>query len=84
MLQALVLTQSHVDSGQRSWTLGLAAAGWLIAGLLLSRFRALQLIMGEDGRYSNSKFQAVVWFSVVLVIYLANVILLVQAASALG
>lgn len=42
--------------------------------LALSKGRLMELIMGQDGRYSNSKFQAVVWFSVVIVIYGANVI----------
>jgi hypothetical protein len=49
--------------------------GWLIVGLVLSRFHLPSLIMGEDGRYSNSKFQAVAWFSVLIVFYTANVIL---------
>ncbi|MHB1674617.1 MAG: hypothetical protein ACYCSP_10240 [Acidobacteriaceae bacterium] len=74
-LKALVLTQAHIDTSQRWYTLVGVAAAWVVVGLLLSKFRVLQLIMGEDGRYSNSKFQAVVWFSLLIVFYAANVIL---------
>jgi hypothetical protein len=74
-LQDIVLTQAHIDPIARWVTLALVAGVWLILGLLLSRFQILQLILGEDGRYSNSKFQAVVWFSIVIVFYAAFVVL---------
>jgi hypothetical protein len=72
---ALVLTRTQVDSSERGYTLAGVTAFWLIGGFFLSRYTPLKLIMGEDGRYSSSKFQAVVWFSVVIVFYSANVIL---------
>jgi hypothetical protein len=40
-----------------------------------SRFHPLNLILGEDGRYSNSKFQIATWFFVLISTYLATVVL---------
>jgi hypothetical protein len=74
-LQAVVLTRAHIDPNPRWRMLALVIIGWLLVGFALSKGRFVQLIMGEDGRYSNSKFQAVVWFSVVIVFYAATVIL---------
>jgi len=73
-LEALTLDQAFIDNTRRYETLALITIGWLIIGFLLSKGRFVQLIMGEDGRYSNSKFQAVVWFSVVIVMYASTVI----------
>ncbi len=73
-LQALVVTRAHIESSPRWRMLALVTTGWLLVGFILSKGRFVQLIMGEDGRYSNSKFQAVVWFSVVIVFYAATVI----------
>jgi hypothetical protein len=51
--------------------LGAALAFWLVC-FLLSGFHPHRLIVGEDGRYSNSKFQTVLWFGVVIIAYLAT------------
>jgi hypothetical protein len=40
---------------------------WLLSGL-----HPLNLIVGEDGRYSNSKFQIAVWFAVLITSYIAT------------
>jgi hypothetical protein len=74
-LEALVLNQGHVAVNERAETLILVIIGWLVLGFAISKGRFVSLIMGEDGRYSNSKFQAVVWFSVVIVVYGANLVL---------
>jgi hypothetical protein len=50
---------------------GAAFAFWLVC-FLLSGFHPQKLIMGEDGRFSNSKFQTVLWFGVLVVAYLAT------------
>jgi hypothetical protein len=42
---------------------------------LLSGLHPLRLIIGEDGRYSNSKFQIALWFAVLITTYLATVLL---------
>jgi hypothetical protein len=44
---------------------------WLV-GFLLSGFHPEKLILGEDGRFSNSKFQTVLWFGVLVSSYLAT------------
>jgi hypothetical protein len=47
---------------------------YLLTKLLLSRRPVLELILGLDGRYSNSKFQMTLWFGVLMVTYLAAVV----------
>jgi hypothetical protein len=44
---------------------------WLVC-FLLSGFHPEKLILGEDGRFSNSKFQTVLWFGVLVSSYLAT------------
>ena len=51
--------------------LGSIVAFWLVC-FLLSGFHPQKLVMGEDGRFSNSKFQTVLWFGIVVVSYLAT------------
>jgi hypothetical protein len=46
-------------------------AFWLVC-FLLSGFHPEKLILGEDGRFSNSKFQTVLWFGVLVSSYLAT------------
>jgi hypothetical protein len=52
-------------------------AAFAVVGLLLAVLRASprQLILGEDGRYSKSKFQVFAWFVVLIAGYLATVVL---------
>jgi len=57
--------------------LGATFAFWLVC-FLLSGFHPQKLIMGEDGRISNSKFQTVLWFGVLVVSYLATLWLRAQ------
>jgi Cu/Ag efflux protein CusF len=51
---------------------GAAFAFWLVC-FLCSGFHPEKLIIGEDGRFSNSKFQTVLWFGVLVGTYLATV-----------
>ena len=74
-LEALVLNEAHVAVNERAETLILVIIGWLVLGFVISKGRFVSLIRGEDGRYSNSKFQAVIWFSVVIVVYGSNLVL---------
>jgi len=57
---------------------------WVLVGCSLicfaficlgTKFAPLNLILGEDNRYSNSKFQIATWFFVLLSTYLATVVL---------
>ncbi len=52
-----------------------------LAYYLLSGLHPMQLIVGEDNRYSNSKFQIALWFGVLIATYIATVALRIWAAS---
>lgn len=52
----------------------------LLIAALLTRGHILQLILGEDNRYSNSKTQLAIWFTVLIATYIATVCL--RAAEA--
>ena len=71
-LQAMSVKVVSVGVRYRALALfGAAIAFWLVC-FLLSGFHPQKLIMGEDGRFSNSKFQTVLWFGVLVVSYLAT------------
>jgi hypothetical protein len=74
-IRSIVLLKSYVAVRQRIGALAGVGLLWLLLGLVLARGNVLGLIKGEDGRYSNSKFQGVLWFSIVIVTYGATVIL---------
>ena len=76
-LSAIILKTSHVAPQDRITALAGVAIVWLLLGLALAKGRVLDLIKGDgdDKRYSNSKFQGVVWFSVVMVTYGATIAL---------
>ena len=72
-LQTMSVRVVSVGARYRVFTiLGAAAAFWFVC-FLLSGFHPQKLIMGEDGRFSNSKFQTVLWFGVLVVSYLTAV-----------
>jgi hypothetical protein len=48
---------------------------------LWSHLHPLKLILGEDGRYSNSKFQIAAWFFVLITTYLATLALRIWYAG---
>jgi len=50
--------------------LGSGAACFLLC-LFLTGFHPLRLIVGEDNRYSNSKFQMALWFTLLITSYIA-------------
>ena len=63
-------------------TRGLASVSFLVSAVLLlvvatgfTKGRPADLFLGEDNRYSTSKFQTVLWFWVVISTYLAIVVL---------
>ena len=60
---------SSVDSPL--WVLVGSAAVCLLLYSIFSRFNPWQVIIGEDNRYSNSKFQMAVWFFVLITSYIA-------------
>lgn len=56
----------------RLWVLVLSLAACLLLYFVLSGFKLRTLIIGEDNRYSNSKFQIAVWFLVLIASYIAT------------
>jgi len=73
ILQAMSVKTTPVGPGRRIRVLfGSAVAFWLVC-FLLSGFHPQRLVVGEDGRYSNSKFQSVLWFSTLVITYLATI-----------
>jgi hypothetical protein len=67
-----------VGSDLRSLVLGITLAVCFLLTTLLTWGHPLKLIIGQDGRYSNSKFQMAVWFWVLISTYLAVVYLRVS------
>jgi hypothetical protein len=55
----------------RMWVLLASAGACFLLTLLFSQGRPTQLIISEDNRYSNSRFQMAVWFFVLTTTYVA-------------
>ncbi len=71
-LQTMSVKVVSVGMGHRIVVLaGSAFAFWLLC-FLLSGFHPQCFIVGEDGRYSNSKFQTAFWFGTLVITYLAT------------
>ncbi|MGO8792037.1 MAG: hypothetical protein ACLQVL_32255 [Terriglobia bacterium] len=71
-LQALSAKVVSVGLGYRTVVLLVAIFAFWLVCFLLSGFHPQKLIVGEDGRFSNSKFQTVLWFGVLISAYLAT------------
>jgi hypothetical protein len=72
-LETMSVKAVAVGIKDRALALMGAALGFWLVCFLLSGFHPQKLILGEDGRFSNSKFQTVLWFSVLIVAYLATI-----------
>ncbi len=81
LVKTIVIRSLPVDWGTISLALAVAFAICFALTALLTGGHPLQLIIGEDGRYSNSKFQMAIWFVVVIATYLATVYLRVAQAG---
>jgi hypothetical protein len=73
VLKSLVVREQRQDVTPRLLALLLSALLLWVVYLILLRGKTLDLIKGADNRYSNSKFQIVLWFSVLIITYLATV-----------
>lgn len=71
-LQAMSVRVVRVGRLFRTLVLMAAVFFFWLVGFLLSGFHPEKLILGEDGRFSNSKFQTVLWFGVLVSSYLAT------------
>ncbi len=66
----------QIPSGGRRFLSLLAPVAFLLLFTrLLLQDRAKRLLIGEDGRYSNSKFQIVLWFTVLIGVYVGTLLL---------
>ena len=65
----------------RATVIGIALVLLFLLTVLFTWGHPLKLIIGQDGRYSNSKFQMAIWFWVVLSTYLAVVYLRASQAG---
>jgi len=62
LLQSLTVRTVSVGRGERVLALMISAAVVFAAALILTLLHPFKLIVGEDGRYSNSKFQMALWW----------------------
>jgi hypothetical protein len=79
--QFCVVTAPPVSAVTRFWVMLVSGLTCLLIGFLWSHLHPLNLIIGEDGRYSNSKFQIAVWFLVLISTYLATLVLRIWYAG---
>jgi hypothetical protein len=78
-LQTISIRTADVSVRARFLVLGASAVALLLLSMILTLLHPLRLIVGEDGRYSNSKFQIALWFGILLTTYLAAAWLRVSA-----
>jgi hypothetical protein len=64
-----------VDVKTRIVTLGIVAIVLLAALAGATQLRPLSLLIGADGRYSNSQTQLALWFGAVALVYVSTVVL---------
>lgn len=62
-----------IGPGRRLWVLLVSALGLLVVSAVFAGGNPFKFMVGQDGRYSNSKFQLAVWFFVLIVTYIAAV-----------
>jgi hypothetical protein len=80
-LLSLGIRTLNVRVRTRILVIGIALTGFFLLTTLITRGHPFQLIIGRDGRYSNSQFQMAIWFWVALSTYLAVVYLRLAVAG---
>lgn len=73
LLQWLTVRTVSVAGSERVRALIISAAVIFGAALILTWGHPFKLIIGEDGRYSNSKFQMALWWGIAIATYVATV-----------
>lgn len=81
VLQSIAVRSIAVSASTRIWVLLLAFAIYFGVSAILTLGHPFRLIIGEDNRYSNSKFQMALWFAVVISTYLATLYLRISQAG---
>ena len=75
VLQLVNVQTVSVLLRDRLLTLMCCVIAYLLLCWALTLGNPLKLVIGEDGHYSNSKFQMALWFGILIITYLATVLL---------
>jgi hypothetical protein len=75
VLQLVNVQTSAASLRYRLFVLFCCVCGYLVLCSGLTLGNPFKLVIGEDGHYSNSKFQIALWFGILIVTYLATVVL---------
>jgi hypothetical protein len=81
LITSISPSKQTVSVGMRLFAMALAYLACFLLATLFSRGRPLKLIIGADNRYSNSKFQMALWFSVLISTYVATIVLRLHFAG---
>lgn len=81
VMQTISIRTLPVSLRSRMMALGIIAAAYFLLTAILTRFHPSRLVVGQDRRYSNSKVQIALWFSVVIITYIAAIYLRVVEAG---
>lgn len=81
LIAAVSVRSISVGGSARLLTMTLACLIVFLLCFVLTKGAPLQLILGEDQRYSNSKFQMALWFSILIATYIAEIVLRVRVAG---
>jgi hypothetical protein len=82
VLKRLSVDQAGVSPAAVPVALALSGLFCLLFYYLLSGLHPMKLIIGEDNRYSNSKFQVALWFAVLITTYIAVIVIRVSSVGA--
>ena len=74
-VDAVVPKTADVPASGRWLVFGVSAFAVLVIAWLLLTGRLLQIILGQDNRYSKSKFQVAAWFLTVITVYVATLLM---------
>jgi hypothetical protein len=72
-LRAIAPVTRSIERSNRAWALLASALALLAFSAVLLRGDLAGLLIGKDGRYSNSKFQIAIWFGGLVVTYMSTV-----------
>ena len=74
-ISSITVRSKYVGVSARLFAMVFAYLVTFLLATLLTRGHPLQLIIGQDNRYSNSQFQVALWFSILIASYLATLAL---------
>jgi len=77
IIQAIGLKPADMGAGEGAVFMALGVLGFLVIAMILLKvggFKLRKLVIGGDGRTSNSKTQAAIWFGIVIASYIATLL----------